>query len=157
MTKPFTAREIVKSIVIGVLKGLLYYVIINIAIMWFIIKYLMPLIISSIQAETIFSSIIDYQYINYVVLILYVLFAITSTVLSRHVPYGSAISNLLTIAYIYVAIYSIENIEYKYVYNEYSELIVNISPLLNTILYLVIVISIANSLYALAREYRKRR
>lgn len=157
MVKPITLKEISRSIAIGVLKGVLYYVIISIVIVWFIINYVVPLIIRDLAPEITLPSIIEYEYINYFVLTLFIVFSVISTILTRHVPYGSVASNMMAIGYTYVLLTNIGNAEYKYVYSKYGELKVNITPLLNTLLYLVIILSIANTLLALAREYRKRR
>jgi len=151
MARTLSKIALIKSLIIGILKGLLYFILVFIIVKWLITSYLIPLMIGKYGMDFGNSISIDYS-----ILLFFILFSVFSELLNKHVPYGRAFSKLFIIMYTYIILTSISEQEFRLT-SEYSELKLNILPLVNTLLYLTIVFSVANMLHILSREYKNKK
>ncbi|OYT40520.1 MAG: hypothetical protein B6U89_01860 [Desulfurococcales archaeon ex4484_58] len=161
MVKPFTTKEVSKSILIGVSKGIIYYILLYIVLFGIITYYLIPYIITltrsniSIEDPARFTG---YRVLNWYVLSWFLSLSIISTVLSRHIPYGGALSSFIGIFILYIVFQSFNFGKFTGYIEEYrSSYTLNISPLMYSLFYILVLTTIGGAFISIAREYKKRR
>ena len=158
MSKPFTSKEVVKSVIIGLVKGIVYYLVVYVLFFGILLYYLLPYLIVSLTGQNIdVSKIIEYDMLNYTILSVFIVVSIVNSVVSRHVPYGSAITSLTSLLILYVIIASmgfgklhgyIEELGYGYY--------VDASPLMYKLFMIIVLFSIGGVFISIGREYKKK-
>lgn len=158
-TKPMTAKELSKTILIGIGKGILYYIIYCIVLLGLITHYIIPYLmeISGIEGFNA-GSMVGFELINANIILLFMLLSIIGTFLVRHVPYGRALDSLvgLLMLYIVLLMFNFGKFEgYIAQYNIYYD--VDLSPLFRAILLIVALFTLGQVFVSMSREYKSRK
>ncbi|RLG83262.1 MAG: hypothetical protein DRO40_05220 [Thermoprotei archaeon] len=158
-TKPLTAKELSKTISLGIVKGLVYYSIYYIVLFRLVIYYIIPYLIQASGLEGIdISSLVSLELVNIRIILIFIVLSIIGTFLVRHVPYGRALDSLigLLMLYIVLTIFNFGRSEgYISEYNLYYH--VDLSPLFQSILIIIAFITLGHVFISVGREYRGRK
>ncbi len=158
MTRPFTSKEILKSIGLGVLKGIIYYIVFYVLLLGVITYYLIPYILSmgniEIKDPAVFTG---YVPLNYMILTWFLVLSIIGSILTRHIPYGSPLMSIISLALLYIVLLSINFGRFTgYVEELDSNYSVDLSPLMYRLFYLIIFLTIGGACLGVAKEYKRR-
>ncbi|ABN70285.1 hypothetical protein Smar_1190 [Staphylothermus marinus F1] len=159
ITKPLTSREISKTILIGVVKGLFYYIVYYVILFGLIVYYVIPYLMGASGLKDFnMNSIISFKLIDINILAIFMTLSIIGTFLVRHIPYGRAMNTLLGLLMLYIVLLMFNFGEFSgYIeqYNIYYN--VDLSPLFKVFLLIIAVFTIGQISIEVGREYKSRK
>ncbi|ADI32373.1 hypothetical protein [Staphylothermus hellenicus] len=158
-TKPLTSREILKTILIGVVKGLLYYTVYYVVLFGIIVYYVIPFFMgaSGLKGFNI-NSIISFKLININILLMFMVLSIMGAFLVRHIPFGRAINTMLGLLMLYIVLLSFNFGEFSGYITQYNiYYYVDLSPLFKTLLLIIAVFTIGQVSIDVGKEYKSRK
>ncbi len=159
MRKPLTTKEVIKTIIIGTGKGILYYVIYYIILFGLIMYFLIPYFLNAMGYGNInVSSMIHFNFVSYKIIAWFLTLSVIGTFLVRHVPYGRAIDRGIGVLLLYIVLLhfgfgklSGQISSYSISYN------VDLSPLFTMLFYIIVLFTIGDILVVIGKEYKTSR
>jgi hypothetical protein len=145
-----------KTIAIGIGKGIAYYVIYYIILFGLIMYFLIPYFLSAMGHGNVnVSSMISFNFISYEIIAWFLTLSIIGTFLVRHVPYGKAIDRGIGILLLYIVLlyfgfgkFSGQISSYNIGYD------VDLSPLFTILFYIIVLFTIGDILVVVGKEYK---
>lgn len=157
MVKPFNKKEVSISILLGLLYGLLNYIVFYVLVIGVLTYYIIPYIVSMSNIELRDpSSFTGYTVVNIPLLTMFIGLSILGSLLKRHVKYGKAFVSLVSLLLIYIVLYTYSFGRFSGYVEDYDvNYTVDLSPLVYKILIIITVVTFAGVFIGIAREYKK--
>jgi hypothetical protein len=159
MRKLLTIGEVVKTIIIGIGKGILYYVVYYIILFGLIVYFLIPYFLNAMGYGSInVSSMISFNFISYRIIAWFLTLSIIGTFLVRHVPYGRAIDRGIGILLLYIVLSYFGFGRFSGQIGNYNiGYYVDLSPLFTILFYIITLFTIGDILVVIGKEYKASR